>query len=142
MTLLRVQKTAQMPLVQFIEKLVEVTVIMRTSFGSPSFTANSGDASDAGSGNSSEWQTLHHCQVLSTRENREGCRDDTGAVQGDEPAIQKRMPNIKKIPKTVEIIHAMGQGQVQDIAKTVEIPQAHLMPRRCTTNSCAETVPH
>ena len=31
-----------------------VTVIMRTSSGSPSTTANSGDASDPGSGNSSE----------------------------------------------------------------------------------------
>ena len=55
MTLLRVQKMAQMPLVQFTEELVEVTVIMRTSSGSPSTTVNSGDASDSGSGDSSEW---------------------------------------------------------------------------------------
>ena len=61
MTLLGVQKTAQMPLVQFTEKLVEVTVIMRTSSGTPSTTANSGDASDSDSGNSSEWWTLQGC---------------------------------------------------------------------------------
>ena len=55
MTLQRVWKTAQMPLVQLTEKLVEVTVVMRKSFGSPSTTANSEDASDSGSGKSSEW---------------------------------------------------------------------------------------
>ena len=65
----------------------------------------------------------HRCQVPSNRENPEGCRDDTGAVQGDEPAIQKRMPTVKKISRTVEIIHAVGQGLVPDIAKTDEIPQ-------------------
>ena len=54
MTLLRVQTISQMLLVQFTEKLVEVTMVMRTSSGSPSITANSGDASDSGSGNSSE----------------------------------------------------------------------------------------
>ena len=70
------------------------------------------------------------------------CRDDTGAVQGDEPAIQKRMPNIKKIPETVEIMHAVGQGQVPNIAKTDEISQAQFVPRQVTTNSCAETVPN
>ena len=102
-----------MPLVQFTEKLVEVTVIMRTSSRSPSTTANSGDTPESDSGNSSEWWTLQlcsrqrHCQVLSTRE---GCRDDTGAIQGDEPAIQERMPTIKETPGTVEIIHAVGQG--------------------------------
>ena len=68
--------------------------------------------------------------------------ETTGAVQGDEPAIQKRMPNIKKIPMTVEIIHTVVQGQVPNIKKTDEIPQAQFMPRRCTTNSCAETVPN
>ena len=52
------------------------------------------------------------------------------------------MPNIKKISKTVEIIHAVGQAQVPNIAKTYEIPQAQFMPRRGTTNSCAETVPN
>ena len=72
----------------------------------------------------------------------EGCRDDTGAVQGDERAIQRQMSNIEKISKTVEIIHAVGQGQVPNIAKTDEIPQAQFMPRRGTTNSCAETVPN
>ena len=61
MTLLRVQKTAQMPLVQFTEKLVEVTVTMRTSSGSQGTTANSRDVTDSGSGNSSEWWTLHLC---------------------------------------------------------------------------------
>ena len=146
MALLRDQKTAQMPLVQFTEKRVEVTVIMRTSSGSPSTIANSGDASDSGSGNSWKWWTLQRCnrqrhrQVLSSRDNPKSCRDDTRAVQGDEPPLQKRMPNIKKILKTLEIIHA--QGQVPDIAKTDEIPQAQLMPRRCTTNSDAETVPN
>ena len=43
---------------------------------------------------------------------------------------------------TVEIIHNVGQGQVPNIKKTDEIPQAQFMPRRCTTNSCAETVPN
>ena len=51
------------------------------------------------------------------------------------------MPTIKKIPKTVEIIHAVIQGQGPNIAKTDEMPQAQFMPRRCTTASCAETVP-
>ena len=46
MFLPRVQKTAQMPRVQFTEKLVDDTVLMRTS---P--TAISRDASDSGSGN-------------------------------------------------------------------------------------------
>ena len=41
--------------VQFIEKLVDDTVLRRTSSGSPSPKANSGDASDSGSGNSTEW---------------------------------------------------------------------------------------
>ena len=51
----RIQKTAQMPQVQFIEKLVDDTVLRRTSSGSPSPTANSSYASDSGSGNSTEW---------------------------------------------------------------------------------------
>ena len=42
--------------------------------------------------------------------------------------------NIQKIPKTVEIVHAVIQGQVPNIAKTDEIPKAQFMPRRCTTN--------
>ena len=50
MILPRVQKTAQMPQVQFTEKMVEDTELMRTSS-----TAISGDASDSGSGNSPEW---------------------------------------------------------------------------------------
>ena len=64
----RIQKNVEIPQLQYIvkmvddtaddiqkdEKLVEVTVIMRTNSGSPSTTANSGDASDSGSGNSSE----------------------------------------------------------------------------------------
>ena len=50
MFLLRIQKTAQMPQVQFTEKLVDDTVLMRTS---P--TANSRYVSDSGSGNSTEW---------------------------------------------------------------------------------------
>ena len=59
MTLLRPQKTEQMPLVQFIQKLVEVTMIMQSSSGSPGTTQNSGDASDSdsGSGNSSDETT-------------------------------------------------------------------------------------
>ena len=71
MTLLGVQKTAQMPLVQFAEKLVKVTMIMRTSAGSPSTTANSGDASDSdsGSGNSSEWVNTSTVQPTAP----EGC---------------------------------------------------------------------
>ena len=52
------------------------------------------------------------------------------------------MPNTKKSSKSVEIIHAVGEGQVPNIAKTDEIPQAQFMPRRGTTNSCAETVPN
>ena len=135
MTLLRVQKTAQMPLVQFTEKLVKVTMIMRTSSGSPSTSAYSGDASDS---NSSEWVNTPTVQPTAP----EGCRDDTGAVQGDEHAIRRQMPNIKKISNTVEITHAVIQGQVPNIAKTDELPQAQFMPRRCTTNSCAETVPN
>ena len=55
MTLLSVQKKAQMPLVQFIEKLVDDTVLRRTSSRSPSPIATSRDASDSGSGNSTEW---------------------------------------------------------------------------------------
>ena len=43
MSMLRIQKTAQMPQVQFIEKLVDDTVLRRTSSGSPSPTANSRD---------------------------------------------------------------------------------------------------
>ena len=74
--------TLLMPLVQFTEKLVEVTMIMRTSSGSPSISANSGDASDSdsGSGNSSEWVKTPTMQPTAPM----GCRDDTGAVQGDE----------------------------------------------------------
>ena len=117
MTPLRVQKTAQMPLVQFTEKLVEVTVTMRTSSGSPSITTNSGDASDSGSGISSEWENTPTVQPTAP----EGCRDDTGAVQRDEHAIQ---------------------GQVPNIEKTDEILQAQFMSRRRTTNSNAETVPN
>ena len=77
MILLRVQKTAQMSLVQFTEKLFEATVIMRTSSGSQGTTANSGDVTVSGSGNSLEWWTLQLCsrqrhwQAPSTRENRE-----------------------------------------------------------------------
>ena len=127
-----------MPLVQFTEKLVEVTMVMRTSYGSPSTVpavrrsggcSNGGDDSDTG-----------RCRA--TGKVRICCRNDTDAGQRDEPAIQKRMPNIEKIPKTVEIIHAVGQGQVPNIARTDEIPQAQFMPRRCTTNSCAETAPN
>ena len=83
-----------------------------------------------------------HSNGAPTSDNPEGCRDDTGTVQGDERAIQKRMPNIQKIQKTVEITHAVTQGQVPNIAKTYEIPQAQFMPRRCMINSCAETVPN
>ena len=61
MTLLRIQKTAQMQLVPFTEKLVEVTMTMRTSSGSPTTTENSGDASDSGSSSSSEWWILQRC---------------------------------------------------------------------------------
>ena len=50
MFLQRLQKTEQKKQVQFIEKLVDDTGLMRTS---P--TANSRDASDSGSGNSTEW---------------------------------------------------------------------------------------
>ena len=53
--------------------------------------------------------------------------------------MQKRMPTTKKIPKTVEILHAVIQGQVPNIVKTAG---AVLMPRRCTTTRCAETVPN
>ena len=81
-----------MPLVRFTEKVVKVTMIMRTSSGSPSMTSNSGDASDSGSGNSSEW--VNNPKVQPTAP--EGCRDDTGAIQGDEHARQREMPNIKK----------------------------------------------
>ena len=52
---MRIQKTAQMLQVQFTEKLVDDTVLRRTSSGSPSPTAKSRDASDSGSGNSTEW---------------------------------------------------------------------------------------
>ena len=95
-----VDDTVQMPLVQFTEKLVKVTMIMRSS-GSPNITANSGDASDSdsGSGNSSEWVNTPPVQPTAP----EGCRDDTCSVQGDEHAIQRQRPNIKKISKTVEI---------------------------------------
>ena len=51
------------------------------------------------------------------RKNPEGCRDDTGAVQGDQPVVQKRMPNIKKILETVEIIHAVGQDRCRTSRK-------------------------
>ena len=40
---------------------------------------------------------------------------------------QQWMQNIKKVP---------------DIAKTDETPQVQFMPRRCTTNSCGDTVPN
>ena len=43
------------------------------------------------------------------------------------------MPNIKKISKTVEITHAVIQGQVPNVEKTDEIPQAQFMPRGTTT---------
>ena len=49
MFLPRVQKAAQMPQVQFTEKMVDDTVLLRAS---P--TVNSSDASDSGSGNSTE----------------------------------------------------------------------------------------
>ena len=39
-------------------------------------------------------------------------------------------------------MHAVRQGQVPNIAKADEIPQAQLMPRRGTTNSCAERAPN
>ena len=56
MTPLRVQKTAQMPSVKFTEKLVEVTMIMRTRSGSASTVPavrrsggySNGDVSDTG----------------------------------------------------------------------------------------------
>ena len=118
-------------LVQFTEKLVEVTMIMRTSSGSPNTTEHSGDASDSGSGSSSEWGTLQRCRRQRHWQVPSNWGNDTGAVQGDEPAIQKR-----------QIIHAVGQGQVPNITKTDKIPQAQFMPRRGTTNSCAETVPN
>ena len=60
-------------------------------------------------------RTIARCRA--SKKNPEGCRDDTGAVQGDEPAIQKRMPNIQKIPKTVGIIHVVIQGHVPNIAQ-------------------------
>ena len=117
MTPLRDQKTAQMPLVQFIEKLVEVTMIMRTSSSSPSTTENSGDASDSGSGSS--WWILQRCRrQRHWQESPEGCRDDTGIVQGDEHALLRQMPNIKTISKTVEITHLVIQGEVPNVAKT------------------------
>ena len=50
MFLPRGRKTAQMPQVPFTEKMVDDTVLMRTS---P--TANSSGASDSGSRNSTEW---------------------------------------------------------------------------------------
>ena len=49
-------------LLQMIEKMSE--------------TVNSGDASDSGSGNSSEWANTPTVQSTAP----EGCRDDTGAV--------------------------------------------------------------
>ena len=55
MSMLRIQKTAQMPQVQFIDKLVDDPVLRRTSSSSPSPTANGRDASDSVSGNSTEW---------------------------------------------------------------------------------------
>ena len=103
--------------VQFIEKLVDDTVLRRTSSGSPSqkrivemlqiqvpAIRQSGEHSSCANRQLSLPGASHP-------ENPEGCRDDTGAVQGDEPAIQKRMPTIKKkIPKTVEIIHCCDTG--------------------------------
>ena len=56
MFLPRVQKTEQMSQVQIIEKMVDDSVLMRTS---P--TANSRDASDSGSGKATEWWTLQLC---------------------------------------------------------------------------------
>ena len=92
-----IMKTAQMPLVQFTENLFEVTMIMQTSSGSPSMTANSGDASDSGSGSSSEWwihsnscRRQRHWQAAETTRVKvhEGCRGDTGdRCQENEPAI-------------------------------------------------------
>ena len=84
MSLLTVQETAG----QFTEKLVEVTVIKRTSSGSPSTTANNGIRRSGGHSS-----RQRHCQVLSSQESPEDCRDDTGAVQ-------RQMPNVKKISKT------------------------------------------
>ena len=55
---------------------------------------------------------------------------------------RERCRTSKKISKTVEITHAVMQGQVPNIAKTDEIPEAQFMPRRGTTNSCAETMPN
>ena len=51
MSLLRVQKTAQMPHVQVTEKMVDDTVLMPTS---P--TANSRDAPDSGSETDADYQ--------------------------------------------------------------------------------------
>ena len=45
---LRVQKSAQMSQIQPTDKLIDVTVFLQTSSGSPSPTGNSGDASDLG----------------------------------------------------------------------------------------------
>ena len=99
------RRTWRFPSFQHTGKMVD---------GNAESSKDSADAAgpDPGSGNSSEWWTLQLCsrqrhwQVPSTRENPEGCRDETGAVQGDEPAIQKRMPNIQN----VEITHAVTQG--------------------------------
>ena len=52
------------------------------------------------------------------------------------------MQAIKKIPKIVEIIHAVIQGQVPNIAKTDETPQSQFMPRRCTTTRCSDSMPN
>ena len=124
-------------------------MIMRTSSGSPSTTGNSRDASDSGSGNSSgvvNTPTVQPTAPLPGAEHlgkfQKAVVTTQVAVQGDEPAIQKRMPTIKKIPQTVGIVHALLQEQVPNIAKTDEIPQAQFMPRRCTTTRCAETVPN
>ena len=131
MALLRVQKTAQMPLVQFTEKLVEFIVIMRTSAGLA--IRRSGEHSNC----AADSATARCREPGKIRKAVE-----TTQVQFKEPAIQKRMPTIKKTPETVETIHAVIQEQVPNIAKTDEIPQAQFMPRRCTTTRCAETVPN
>ena len=115
--------------VQFIEKLVDDTVLRRTSSSSPSPTANS-----------KRCFTFRFRQ-LATRKIQKAV--ETTQVQFKEMNLQYRklMPTFKKIPKTVEIIHAAIQGQKAEYVKTDEMPQAQFMPRRCTTASCAELVP-
>ena len=52
------------------------------------------------------------------------------------------MPTIKKIPKTVEIMHAVTQGQGPSIAKTEEMPQAQFMPATHDSQLCRDSAHH